>query len=456
MHISKSLNQLIFISCLLLLYGCGGDQNTGLGPSPMASNNSTSDTTPPKLSFSPSTVMVISGQTHEIFLKASDNIGIRSGPTVTCTKNGVFEKNRFKAPIVEERTKIDCLATTEDAAGNQGQASLSVTVNPQDKNPEKVIIEGVLTYDMVPINKNSLSLDFSNTVSAKVPNVTIEAIDRQGKVLATSSTNQDGFYSLSLAANRDVKLRAKAEMIDSNDQAWNLSVVDNTQSNTRYVLEDDYINTGSHDNVRNLHASSGWNGREYSNKRVAAPFAILVTIHHAMQKLRAVDPALSFPPLEIGWSPKNRPQDGPVSEGFIGRSSYIGDGRILLLGDENINTDEYDRHVILHEWTHYLEDILSRSDTLGGAHTQIDHLDPRVAFAEGFANAFSGILLDDPLYIDTGVVGQKAGISINLEKNDVDLKGWYSEASVQSVIYDIFDSQADNVDNIEMGLEPYI
>ena len=37
-------------------------------------------------------------------------------------------------------------------------------------------------------------------------------------------------------------------------------------------------------------------------------------------------------------------------------------------GQQNSDTDEYDRHVVVHEWFHYFEDHFSRSDSMGGVH----------------------------------------------------------------------------------------
>jgi len=74
---------------------------------------------------------------------------------------------------------------------------------------------------------------------------------------------------------------------------------------------------------------------------------------------------------------------------------------IRILGDENNDTDEYDAHVVVHEFGHYFENSLSRADSIGGPHTQSDRLDARIAFGEGWGNALSGMILDDPVYRDS-------------------------------------------------------
>jgi len=126
----------------------------------------------------------------------------------------------------------------------------------------------------------------------------------------------------------------------------------------------------------------------------------------------------------------------------------------LILGAANTDTDEYDEHVVIHEWGHYFEDQLSRSDSIGGPHSLGDRLDPRVALGEGFGNALSGMLTDDPFYRDSFGSGQASGFQINVESNNYFNEGWFNEGSVQSILYDIYDTDDDGSDTISAGLEP--
>jgi hypothetical protein len=56
---------------------------------------------------------------------------------------------------------------------------------------------------------------------------------------------------------------------------------------------------------------------------------------------------------------------------------------MFLLGKEDVDTDEFDTHVVVHEWGHYFESAVSRSDSPGGNHALGDLLDARLAFGEG-------------------------------------------------------------------------
>jgi len=122
------------------------------------------------------------------------------------------------------------------------------------------------------------------------------------------------------------------------------------------------------------------------------------------------------------------------------------------LGLADTDTDEYDTHIIVHEWGHYFEDQMSRSDSIGGQHSGGQKLDPRVSMGEGFGNALSGMITDDPFYRDSLRAGQSTGFSINVERNDT--AGWFDEATVQSILYDIYDTPADGTDNLALGLGP--
>jgi len=88
-----------------------------------------------------------------------------------------------------------------------------------------------------------------------------------------------------------------------------------------------------------------------------------------------------------------------LRSGLIGTTHFDGDGNLYILGDADSDTDEYDDHVIIHEWGHYFEQSFSRADSIGGPHGSGDRLDIRVAFGEGWGNAFSAIATDNPIYL---------------------------------------------------------
>src|SRR5699024_2060534 len=101
-----------------------------------------------------------------------------------------------------------------------------------------------------------------------------------------------------------------------------------------------------------------------------------------------------------------------------------------ILGKEDLDTDEYDSAVVVHEWGHYFENQMARSDSMGGYHGGGDVLDMRLAFGEGWGNALAGMVRDDPLYVDTqGARQQLPGVIMDVGANDFYEKGWFSESS---------------------------
>jgi hypothetical protein len=110
--------------------------------------------------------------------------------------------------------------------------------------------------------------------------------------------------------------------------------------------------------------------------------------------------------------------------------------------------------VLAHEWGHYYQDNFSRDDSIGGPHSTSERLDLRVAFSEGWGNAFAGMVRNDPLYRDSFGAQQRSDFAIDVESNAVTFPGWFSEASIQSIFYDVFDSASDGADTVSLGFAP--
>ena len=269
-----------------------------------------------------------------------------------------------------------------------------------------------------------------------------------------------------LAQNTSVVVRAKAQMLRTGGSpTWNFSVKNNTYGNALFALERP-LTTSTVDVQHDLTAGTGWGGSAYTGTRAAAPFAILDTVYQAKQLLHSAA-ALNLPALNLYWSPNNRPAD-PLcpSDGTIGTTFYSSGGEnddcaqprpflegIYVLGNfEAGDTDEFDQHVIAHEFAHYIEWQLSRSDSIGGVHNDGDRLDLRVAFGEGWANAFAGMVLNSPVYRDS-YSGVTRDFSFDLEQDNTNYAdgGWFSEASVGEILWDLFDSTNEPGDSVALG-----
>ncbi|MCK4440908.1 MAG: hypothetical protein KAU90_02810, partial [Sulfurovaceae bacterium] len=322
-----------------------------------------------------------------------------------------------------------------------------------DKNG--VEISGQVTYDRVPsaISYGGIAkLDYEHIKKVNSKNIIIKAIDINGKTLGETTTDKNGKYSLYVPANSDVKIRAYARMYKKD--FWDVSVVDNTNAKSLYVMDGDYHNIGTKHNIINLNASSGWTGDNYTKPRVAAPFAILDSINQAMHRVRQADKNAKFPQLTVNWSVNNIASAGDADSGQIITSNYDGKRGLWILGDANSDTDEYDDHIIIHEWGHYFEDQFSRADNIGGSHSPGEVLDIRVAFGEGWGNAWSGIATDNPIYFDTSGYKQSTGWYMDLENGAQENPGWYSEGSVQRILYDLYDKTNEAHDKTSLGFKP--
>lgn len=324
---------------------------------------------------------------------------------------------------------------------------------------EGVKITGTVTYDRVPVEVDSFGsahLNYEKTYPATGKHLLIKAIDENGQVLTQTTTDTNGQYSLYVPEDTNVKIRVYARMFK--EGVWDLSVVDNTNQKSNYVIEGALYNSGTQITKRDLHAASGWGGQGYTQARDAAPFAILDSINTIMQKVVQASPEIKFPDLLINWSINNVSVGGDPSLGHIGTSSYTAhDGNMWILGDANADTDEYDGHIIIHEWAHFFEDKFSRSDSIGGAHSSGDALDIRVAFGEGFGNAMSAIATDNPIYFDTSGYNQSSGWYMNIETAQPENPGWFSEASIQRILYDLYDDNSHNHsdgDHAHLGFKP--
>jgi hypothetical protein len=320
-----------------------------------------------------------------------------------------------------------------------------------------VTISGAITYDFVPVNTTTNGLNYSGTTQRPARNVVVEAVDGSGGVIASGLTTDAGAYSFSVPAGTNVRIQARARLQSPAAGQYDFTVRDNTSGNAIYLLQGSLTSSGTANSTRNLNAPSGWGGAGYTGTRAAAPFALLDTILTTIAAIDAVAPGTIFDTGQVFWSVNNRASDGSVAAGEIGTSSFTfigGVPTILVLGNANNDTDEYDRHVIVHEFGHYVEATQSRNDSTGGPHSLTQRLDPRLAFSEGWCNAFSGMVLADPVYRDSSGANQSTGFSINVENNTYATSGWYAEGSVQSIVYDVFDSASDGVDAISAGFGP--
>ncbi len=307
-------------------------------------------------------------------------------------------------------------------------------------------VSGYVSFERV--NHAGSFLNYSDISKLPIQQALVQAICSSDNFFTTviynsESSDSSGNYSLNFPANQSCRVRVKAQMFS--DGRWDMSVVDNTVLSKPVYAMDSSTLTAGVDQTLNLEAGAGWGGTGYiEGQRIAAPFAILDSVRKAKDKVLSAA-NVRFPLLKINWSVDNS------TLSLLGTFYDPQLKEIFLMGKENNDTDEYDEHVIIHEWGHYFEDNFSRSDSKGGSHGLGDILDVRLAFGEGFGNAFSAIVTDDNFYIDTSGFLQGRGFILDMENNNCENAGWYSECSVQSMLYDIYDANNENQDSLNMN-----
>ena len=387
-----------------------------------------------------------------------------AGPVVTLSNANTVTAT-FTAPTVTADTTLSFQLTVTDNEGLMVADLMDVLVTPQ---PSAVTITGKATYSNVPHNAVTNGLDYSMISQDPIRQAVVELI-MGTTVMQTGLTDNAGDYSFIVQPNSGTYfIRIKSQTVLDAVAKWEANVVDNTNTQALYAIDGSSFAVTTGNIVRpTMNATTRWSGTAYTN-RSGAPFHILDRMVDGYLKLLAVDPDIVLPPVDLNWSPNNNSsagtgddvtdfRNGDVGTFFVNApSSYqeFAGPQIFILGAENADTDEYDGHVVVHEWGHYFENTLARSDSIGGAHASGDRLDMRLAFGEGFGNAWSGMMTDDPVYRDSFGSSQIQGFSLNVESNNNTNRGWYSEFSVQSILYDIYDSVDDGADTLSAGLKP--
>ena len=336
--------------------------------------------------------------------------------------------------------------------GGGGGGGDSSTPASQQASAAAVTIFGKITFDHVPvaITGSTPKLDYDNSVRLPARSIAVALIDSStGAELATAKTTATGDYSMVGPVGTSVFVRAYAKLLPVNASTTEIvSLLDNTNGDAQWAIDGATFSAANGNALtKNLNASSGWTGTAYNDsQRVAGTFAILDTIYTGMQKIVAVDSSASFKKLSVYWSPNNVATTGDPAVGQIGKSFFstttsggvVTARDIYLLGKANNDTDEYDQHVVAHEFGHYLQSVFSRDDSIGGRHGgSNDRLDMRVAFSEGWGNGWSGYALGNKFYADTSGADQANGFSFDISAGETPNPGWFKEKSVQKIIWDL-------------------
>ncbi len=321
-------------------------------------------------------------------------------------------------------------------------------------------LTGAITFDKV--TSTAAGLNYAAIVQRPVRGADVAVVEaaNTANVLGTAVTGNDGHYSVTWPLSGPASVKV---VLFARTASPKIFVEDNTSGGAIYAIASGTVDAGTTTTL-DLNAPSGWTGTSYA-ARSSGPFAVLDAATQAVLAFRAARPAVAFADLHINWSANNAPigrqsnetQDQAYAAGHIGTSHWNGMA-LYILGKADVDTDEFDDHVIVHEWGHYFESTLSRSDNPGGPHGAGDIKDPRLAFGEGWGNALSAMVWSpNTVYTDSSGTRQGQGFGFDLEDNVASdpNPGWFSEGSVQSILYDLFDSgSGEAFDTVALGLGP--
>lgn len=326
--------------------------------------------------------------------------------------------------------------------------------------PPEITVSGRITYARVPllVTGDEPALDYAGETTLPCRGVPVEVVLANGEVYARDLTDDDGRYEALAPSAARITVRAISQL------GVGANITQATNGSALYNIGTD-LTTDEAAMTVDLHAPSGWTGSSYGAARLAAPFAIIDTIRDCQDRVREVAPDTAFPYLKVVWTTATN------------RSFFLASTATLSIsGVANADTDEYDRHVVAHEWGHYFTHSFSVDDSLGGPHTSDDILDETLAYSEGLANALSGVLLEDPIYSDTLGTNQggAGSFSIDMEQDlfpasatepiptnstlnntgaviDLRTDGVHNETSVAQLVWDLVDDGSETGDGVDIA-----
>lgn len=305
----------------------------------------------------------------------------------------------------------------------------------------------------------------------------VRVLDAAGNVAQCAQTDAtNGTFSFTLPntnANYTVYVNSRSFQFNGGDTYLQASVLNRPEENKFYSITAT-VNPSVSTSIGTMTAEAYTSGA-----LLGAPFNILDMLFEANSYLRLQTGqagslcSASFagcrnvtlinpvPKVYAYWEKGFNPNEYFGSSS--GLSFYLpGYSRLFILGGisgdvDSSDTDHFDNSVIIHEYGHFLEDNLSKSDSPGGSHNGNKVIDPRLAWSEGWGNFFQAAVLNAanetaPKYVDTsGNIDGDPGVyfEVNLENEtslDVVLnpgEGNFREFSVTRLLWDVIDSVSD-------------
>jgi hypothetical protein len=318
---------------------------------------------------------------------------------------------------------------------------VSLRVLPADNSLSQTMA-GQAFYQKVDVT--DAGLDLNHPTMVPIRNARVEIFSRSSQsVVAVSETDLRGRFTVPVPLDPNLTVRVLSRL-----RSLDLRVADNTNQNQLYSIALDVDGRESRSDLVLADSS-----------RLSGAYNILEMVQRGNDTIRMADPTVAPPVVTIYWSTRNRKSSGNINNplGLVGTTYFnIATNTAYVLGDRNdhgadSDSDEFDDAVIVHEYAHMLAAKFSRDDSPGGQHMLGDMLDPRVAWSEGWANFFSSVVRNDAIWRDSFGANGTNILRYDLEDNVPagDKPGYWSEASVDTILWDLFDDHVDTADNVQ-------
>jgi hypothetical protein len=293
---------------------------------------------------------------------------------------------------------------------------------------------GTILYEKIPAGRNGLELE--SLVRTPAAGIRVEIVASPTRtVLGSGFTDEKGGYSIPIRLGQQAQVYVRA--LAQTENAPVVRVGDRAEFS---IVTEPFAAGRTRTVQRDLLATD--------SSRVAGAFNIAATIYRANALVRSARPDVELPRVEIRWDTT-----------YMGGTFFRPREAVAFInGRRGRDSDEYDDHVIAHEYGHFLMASFSRESSPGGSHGFGQRLDPRLAWSEGWGNFFGAATTGSAHYIDTGAARGRQMVLVSMDlEDDVptgDLPGIWSEHSVAGLLWDWFDDAAEAQDSVALGFVP--
>jgi hypothetical protein len=215
-------------------------------------------------------------------------------------------------------------------------------------------------------------------------------------ISALTIPNSPGTYSVRVYS----RIKKTMSFTGKPDFDMYVAVKKDKYTNELYYLETNFVSDGANEANANLIAYA----RQSESLEVnGGAFNILNALYSGYNYIRAntgtVNTTCMSDKLNVYWKAGFNPFQyyyPDADPSTLSSNSYYdnNDDTLYITGGKlgNINierTDHFGDYVILHEFAHHVENKCGSLLTPGGTHAVLSRIDPRLAWAEGWANYFS-------------------------------------------------------------------